>query len=388
MKLTNALIALAFGCSLALAQEPGGTATRPAADSIKTQVKNLDNDSFDVRTKAMQDLRAAGEGARTELEAATKSESLEVRTRAVTLLQELDDKKSGVVKSGGLKPVLPGEETPREAPGRFTVRGGTVPRPEDYPDPNAYAEALRKWMDERGRTRFPTFVLPDGKDLGNDVTVFGPGSSGSMFYSSTKDGERMTYKSNSDGVTMEIEKKDETGKPVKETYTAKDAEEFKAKYPEQWEKYKPGEVGAGGFGWRGGSVILGPQGERPSIAPVPPVPPMPGLPPQTWTPLTKVDLNQPKLGVTTSSVPPLLDKHLKLKGEGVVIESVFPDSLASRLGIQEMDVLIGLDGQSIHDRDDILRVLTQKTPPATATAKVVREGAVVELSAVRSEKAK
>ena len=204
-----------------------------------------------------------------------------------------------------------------------------------------------------------------------------------MFYSSTKDGERMTYKSNADGVTMEIERKDETGKLVKETYTAKDAEEFKAKYPEQWEKYRPGETGAG-F-WRGGSVILGPQGERPSIAPIPP---MPGAPRQTWTPLTRIDLNQPKLGVTTSAVPPLLDKHLKLKGEGIVIESVFPDSLASRLGIQEMDVLVNLDGQSIHDRDDILRVLTQKTQPATATAKVVREGAVIELSAVRSEKTK
>jgi S1-C subfamily serine protease len=53
-----------------------------------------------------------------------------------------------------------------------------------------------------------------------------------------------------------------------------------------------------------------------------------------------------------------------------------------------MDLLVSLDGQSIHDRDDILRVLTQKNPPPTATAKVVREGAVVELSAVRTEKAK
>ena len=129
MKLTNVLIALAFGCSLALAQVPGGTDTRPATDSIKTQIKNLDNDSFDVRTKAMEDLRAAGESARADLEAAKKSDSLEVRTRAETLLKELDDKKSGVVRSGGLRPVLPGEETPR---GPETVhrprRRGPAPR--------------------------------------------------------------------------------------------------------------------------------------------------------------------------------------------------------------------------------------------------------------------
>jgi hypothetical protein len=283
---------------------------------------------------------------------------------------------------------MPGEEPRREGPGRFTVRGGTpVPRPEDYPDPKGYADALHKWMEERGKDRFPTFVLPDGKALDRDFTVFGPGTmgAGSMFYSSSKDGERMTYKSGADGVTMEVEKKDEDGKSVKETYTAKDAEEFKEKYPEQWEKYKIGEMGAGGFGWRGGGVLVAPQGERPSIAPMPP---MPGAPGQTWTALKPVDLNQPKLGVTTEPVPALLDKHLKLKGEGVVITSVFPDSLASRLGIQEMDVLIGFDGQAIRDREDILRALTQKTPPATATVKVVREGTVLELSAARSEKAK
>ena len=153
----------------------------------------------------------------------------------------------------------------------------------------------------------------------------------------------MTYKSDSDGVTMEIEKKDETGKPVVETYTAKDVEEFKAKYPERGRSTSR-EVGRAASAGGAAASSSGP-GREALDAPVPPVPPMPGLPPQTWTPLTKVDLNQPKLGVITSAVPPVLDKQLKLKGEGVVIESVFPDSLASRLGIQELDVLLRLDGQ-------------------------------------------
>jgi PDZ domain len=375
MKLKIALIGLLFGAALVTAQEP---ASRPASDAVKTQIKNLDNDSFDVRTKAMDELRAAGESARTDLEAATKSQSLEVRSRAETLLKELDEKKTGAgaVRGGGLRPVTPDEE----ARGRQTIRGGTLPRPEDFPDPNAYAEAIKKWMEERTKTqRFPGWVLPDGKELEKDFTIITPGmGSGSFSFSQFKDGEKMTYKSGADGVTMEIEKKDENGNPRKETYTAKSADEFKANHPDLWEKYNPGEMG--GLGWRGGGGF----GQIERLAPIAPMPPIRATPSLTPPP----GLNQPRLGVLTSAVPPVLDKQLKLRGEGVVIDTVYPDSLASRLGIQEHDVLLSFDGQVIRDRDDILRVLTQKEPPATATAKVVREGAVIELSAARVLKAK
>jgi PDZ domain len=396
MTLTKTVIALVLCSTLVLAQEPQGLGSRPSSDSVKTQIKNLDNDAFDVRTKAMESLRAAGEDARTDLEAAKKSQSLEVRTRAETLLKELDDKKAGGAKLEGLRPVNPEEQTSGETRERTAIRGGQVPRPEDFPDPNAYADAIRKWMDERMKNdRFPTFVLPDGRQLERnfkDFTVITPGrgtvGSGSFSYAQIKDGEKMTYKSNADRVTIEIEKKDENGKPLPpETYTAKDTEEFKAKYPEVWEKYKPMEMG--GLNWRVGGgqgqvMEIGPQGGARTWAPIAPTPATPG-----WsTASPKIDLNAPKLGVMTSPVPPVLDRQLKLKGEGVVIDSVFPDSLASRLGLRELDVLVSLDGQVVRDRDDLLRVLTQKDPPATATAKVMREGAPVELSAPRGEKAK
>jgi serine protease Do len=95
----------------------------------------------------------------------------------------------------------------------------------------------------------------------------------------------------------------------------------------------------------------------------------------------------PRLGIIPSTVPPVLDKQLKLNGDGVVIDSVSEGSLAERLGIKAFDVLVRLDGQPVRSRADVVNLMQKKDAPATATVKVIREGAPLELSAPR-EKAK
>lgn len=366
MRFTRTLIVVLVGCGLALAQNQGGVESRPGNDLIKTQIKNLDNDSFELRTKAMEDLRASGDAARVELEAAMKSKSLEVRTRAETLLRELDAQKQPAVrKQTGVKPVAPDDER------RQTVQvRGPVPSREDFGDQKAYVEALRKWMNEQMAkdSRFQRFGLPDDKDMDQDVQVIMPDvvTSGRTSMSvTTENGETRTFRSGPDGVTLKVQRRNEAGEPVVESWSAKDVDEFKTKHPEVWEKYHPTD--------RGSALTWSVRGGRA----------FPQVPATPATPF--IDPNQPKPGVITSPVPAVLDKQLKLKGEGVVIDTVYPDSLAARMGMQELDVLLQLDGQVIHDRDDILRLLARKTPQATATARIVREGAVMELSAPREK---
>jgi S1-C subfamily serine protease len=70
----------------------------------------------------------------------------------------------------------------------------------------------------------------------------------------------------------------------------------------------------------------------------------------------------------------------------MVIDVVEPLSLAERLGIRPMDVLVSLDGRAVRHRGDIAEILSAQDAPATATARVVREGAALDLSAPRERK--
>src|SRR5436190_18648016 len=123
MRISKTAVAFLVGCGLVVAQIEGGANSRPSNDRVKTQIKNLDNDSFDLRTKAMDELRQAGEGARTDLDAARTSPSLEVRTRAETLLKELDAKKAPAAgQTKAVKPVMPDEDKKPAAVSEGTAR--------------------------------------------------------------------------------------------------------------------------------------------------------------------------------------------------------------------------------------------------------------------------
>src|SRR6188472_2808694 len=173
MKVMQLFVFGAIVCALASAQQTEGHASRQDGAAIKAQIKNLDSDSFDARSKAMDELRAAGEAARSELEGARKSESLETRTRAETLLKELDDKNATPRRGtprAGVRPLAPDDE--RAAAEPRSPERASPPRLDEFQDPQAYVEALRKWMEKD--SRFPQFVLPDSKDLGQDFTIVTP----------------------------------------------------------------------------------------------------------------------------------------------------------------------------------------------------------------------
>lgn len=365
MKLTRILAAAILSTVAATGQIQSGTESRPAADDVATAIKNLDHDSFDVRNQAMDRLRASGEDARAALEAARNATSLEVRTRAETLIRELDDKKS----ARNLRPLEP--EGDRHT-GRRSPPSADMPQPGDFSDPRAFIDALNKYMDEVMRS---TQIEVQELDLDHPVfrmlepQGFGGGS---VSITTSQDGETVVRTRDASGLTIKVTRTTESGGTETESWTAPDEEAFEKEHPEAWRKYGGKELGVTSRSRL--STRLRPVPPPPPVAPVPtPIAPVPA----------PVESLGPRLGVFPSEVPAILDKHLKLGGEGMVVDDVVPDTLASRLGIRPLDILVRLDGQAVRTRDDIARILAAKEPPAVATARVIREGAPVELSAKR-----
>jgi hypothetical protein len=368
MKLPNVMVAVLASAGVMLAQTGQPAASRPSQDHMRSQIKNLDHESFEVRTKAMDELRAAGEAARADLETARSSPSLEVRTRAEALLKDLDAAKTA--SRSDLRPLAP-EADPAQRPRGSNVR----PRAQDFDDPRAFAEALRKHVADleraMGRTelRLPEelwieqAIVPDVQwDLGTTFTV-----------AETRDGETVTMKSGSDGVRVSVKRKNEAGEQIVESWSAPSLEEFKTQHPDVWAKH--GHLASGG---RFRTSIL--TVPRPQLAPPPPIAPSPGDP---VTPVPVPMTGVGRLGVYASPPPAVLDRHLKLNGSGLVIDDVEPRSLAVRLGIQALDVLLEIDGQKVRTRDDIGKAMNRKDAPATIAVKLLREGEIKEFSASR-----
>jgi serine protease Do len=67
--------------------------------------------------------------------------------------------------------------------------------------------------------------------------------------------------------------------------------------------------------------------------------------------------------------------------EGAFVQSVAPDQPADRAGLRPGDAIISVDGQSIHGSDDLIRTISAKTPGASVSLGVVRDGKERKLTA-------
>ena len=92
----------------------------------------------------------------------------------------------------------------------------------------------------------------------------------------------------------------------------------------------------------------------------------------------------PRLGIEVGEIPAILDAQLKLKGQGIAVEHVEPNSVASRLGLRQFDILLELDGVATRSAEDIRRQMAAGDGSATVRAKILRDGASQELSAPRA----
>jgi hypothetical protein len=399
-----AALAALFAISGVVAQDSKPAPKVGAADPAAL-VRLLDDPSYDVRAKATDDLRALGEKARAALEARRDAEALETRTRVRDLLNELDAAKAGRRPGphGEGEVVRPddgsarSEDAAREQLRRFfEPRGfdpfGPFPPIGPFRDMDAWRKSLEdmdKLHEEMER------LMRDGVerrfDLGGGGTSFrfelGPGGSAtSTRYVTTPDGLQAEVIESQDGVVLKLREND-----VTTTYEAADMETLKAQYPEVAERLKNyGVLDSGSTRvFRGG--VLAPRAESRAsgakarrlepidggVAPTPPkIGPAPAPP---SPPRSEGDVRGGRrvLGVSVVAPPPILDKHLRLGGVGVVVQTVEPSSEADRAGVRADDVLTHLDGEPVASVDDVRRLVGASK--GALKIRLIREGAVVEL---------
>src|SRR3954463_12059256 len=91
---------------------------------------------------------------------------------------------------------------------------------------------------------------------------------------------------------------------------------------------------------------------------------------------TSGKVTRAQLGVTVQTVSPDLADSLGLKDtRGVIVSSVAPGSAAEKAGLKRGDVIVGLNGQPVHDMNALRNRVADAGPGTTADLKVVRDGA-------------
>ena len=88
------------------------------------------------------------------------------------------------------------------------------------------------------------------------------------------------------------------------------------------------------------------------------------------------------LGVAIQDVTPELAKSLGLKeSEGALVSQVVPGGPADKAGIEQGDVIVNFDGQSVGDSKDLPRLVASAPVGKTVTVKLFRDGKEVERQA-------
>lgn len=87
------------------------------------------------------------------------------------------------------------------------------------------------------------------------------------------------------------------------------------------------------------------------------------------------------LGVGTNRVSNALRHHVEIPhGVGLIIEHVVEDSPADKAGIEQFDILLGLDDQVIINQEQLTTLVRSKEPEDTVEVEIVRKGEKLEFS--------
>jgi S1-C subfamily serine protease len=121
-------------------------------------------------------------------------------------------------------------------------------------------------------------------------------------------------------------------------------------------------------------VRLSPTGAQPP-SPAPPTPPGPPA-------------GEAFLGVHLQAMTPQLREAFGVPGDnGVLVAKVVPASPAEQAGLRAGDIIVRLDSASVHETDDVYRVLDRHAPGDTVQIELVRAGEPQRLSSTLAQRA-
>jgi serine protease Do len=82
-----------------------------------------------------------------------------------------------------------------------------------------------------------------------------------------------------------------------------------------------------------------------------------------------------RIGVSVGSVPREAVDEFGLKdSKGAVVQSVIPDSAASRAGLEPGDVITGFGGKPVSSRDELVQMVVNTKPGTSVPVRIVRDG--------------
>ena len=342
------LAAGTLGIAAVGAQEKQEKQERKEAD-WPSLVKRLGADDFAARSKAYEELEAAGPAALGALEEGAKSEDAQVRWSAARLLRRLSEGREereprGVLRFG--EEAGPGPGWP-DLEGALRDMGSRM------------EEIRRRFQDLRGGFRFEVQPGLKGSRIERHVVV-------------DRDGERVEAHVAADGrVTVKIARKDAArkdanGKAVEETYEAKDMDALEKEHPDVADKVK---------GLLGGGVLYAGPGAPNRF----------GTLDDLFGDLRRGEAPaRPALGVTVSEVPPVLRTQLSVpEGEGLVVEEVLPDTPAARLGLKRHDVILSVNGSPVSSAADVRAAMGAVKEGGEIRLRVLRGGKADEIAGTR-----
>ena len=327
------LVLAALTAAVALAQEKEEP-LRPVGAEVGSLIDQLGDQEYAVRESAEKKLLALGEKAVPALKKAAEGHADEhVRFEAQRILSRI------------------GKDT-AERPGEFP---GFRELDTEFQRLEERMNELMKRLSERGLL---------GED---DLERLREGmlGTGGSFQGSVDTGDlRMKYTRDGDGkVRVEVTRDGKT-----ETYEAESDEALKSAHPDVAELVRKyfGDVRIST------RVLPAPLGEWPGFR----IGLRPGTPAPREAPLREKDSSPPegfRLGIWLGEMSEPLRAHLGLaEGQGLLVESVVPGSLADRLGMQRFDVVLTLNGTKLGGAEDIRRTL-----------EAVPEGGRVEVVVIR-----
>lgn len=355
MRTAVVIFAFVMAAGIVLAQDAPEKQPAQGAEGLKAKVdalvKQLGSNEFDKRESATERLKKIGKPAIPALKEALKSDDAEVRSRAESLLKELESPQTQQEKrSGSSGPSLPG------------LRRGTIILPEELDEQTRKTieklmERLEKGIGEGFSRTWRLFPGPgekkgeEEKDLPLSETM-----RKRLEEIRKKFGDSQKWIEDMRKRMGESEKWfEEFRKGMEEPVGEGERIKPKTELPGEEKKGKALPLPRGDFKsgrtvivkrlvWKDGKLVVDEQ--------------------QSYDPRLP--------GISVSPVSDVLRYHLSLaESEGVTVSAVLQNSPFAAAGIAKHDVIISVDGRTVGSRETLAQALADKEK---VTVQVVRRG--------------